>query len=133
MPLDSSTYIETRERIATRGEFWAAEPRERLRMLAFALRNMPAGHLWNYTDVGTLPSWHCGSAGCAIGLAENLWGDGNGRSFGSDDRLSTFGIDKQTNHRLFIGAAGPIGKFMHEVTPSDVADAIATELAKASA
>ena len=86
MPYDGNVTA-YQQRIATKAEFWAATPRERLAMLAYALRHMPETHQWHFPSVFAKPRRpKCNTAGCAIGLAQVVWGASfdsfpNGRCF----------------------------------------------------
>ena len=131
MPFDGQNFTKTAERIATRDEFWAATPRERLAMLAFALRHVPITHAWDFTRVGG--GGDCGSAGCALGLANVLWGDEGERRFAGDAAVESVSHDEV--HGL-LGINDELGERFYGcprtyVTPAMVADAIDQYLASA--
>ena len=95
--------------------------REGLRVLARALRApMPEGFEW---DFGTVFN-HCGTVGCAMGLAMKMWGLARGNDFFGPEFVmaKAFDIPVQHANELFfaVGVSGPDS----EIEPAMVADAI---------
>ena len=123
MPLDGNP-AKYEQRIATKDEFWSATPRERLAMLAYALRHMPETHWWDYGSPRTAqnaPRDWCGSAGCAIGLTDALW------RYEYNGAEKAFALHEPTGREIkpiFFEANHLYGVPMSQVTPHMVADAI---------
>lgn len=105
-----------------------AKGNEGLRRLAKALRLIDGGvwvtpeeFKWDFSIISNEPN--CGSAGCAMGLADNMWPDqrfmcpGNlaARLFPEDTRLKTYDFDA-----IFA----PRTAAFERVTPTMVADVI---------
>lgn len=98
-------------------------PELRRAILANALRGpMPDGFVWSYA------SWfakvHCGTAGCAIGLAHLIWPDAELIDHGSPsyDRLcSFFGMTEDEAAGCFWTGHPETG-LVSDVTPGMVAD-----------
>lgn len=88
MPFDGMGFRPTVIRVPTSTEFWSATPLERCAMLSTVLRYaIPEDHIWDFRHADA-KFWtddynnHCGSAGCAIGIARNLWGQVGDEHFG---------------------------------------------------
>jgi len=107
------------ERIATADEFAQADIPTRLRMLSYALRHLPDNHRWDFTYVGGRTKDGCGSAGCALGLADRLWGRDARRSLEYHQTAYVlFGITPRDSFMLY-------GTYSREgVTAEQVADKV---------
>jgi len=114
-------------------DFDTASPDERLLELARWLEDEQAWRdrllSWDYYTVKSFcPEAECGTAGCAVGLAETIWPqfliiD----PFDVENRVMTaFDLTVKQGDDLFFGTnlVGFGVEFMHQVTPSMVATAI---------
>lgn len=90
--------------------------------LSWLLRHLPANHIWDFRAVGGKTP--CGSAGCAIGLADAVWGMNTFRAVYY--RLAP----ESVLDKLFIDALGGYGVPHSAVTPTMVADRIDSYLAE---
>jgi hypothetical protein len=94
------------------------------RRLIDALRHeLPPTFEWNFTTIATPAD--CGTAGCALGLAQIMWPHLE-KAIAEDDDAAVaafFGLPKEMVDEIFYGS--DIYKCgMYEVTPGMVADAI---------
>ncbi len=127
----------------SREAFAAASPKARLAMLAAALRRpLPSHFAWDFSAVhyrNNTPSLfrlddifsrpenaHCNTAGCALGLAYELWGDAFG-SFGvcgGSAAMAAFDLSPDTMDAVFFDTRLYGVERFGDVTPQMVADAI---------
>src|SRR5579875_88025 len=90
-----------------------------LRILSDVLRGgpehpmWPEGFVWDYVECGQ----------CALGIAKILWGEAYGSTFGFK---YIFGMPAPVGERIFggLGHHTHPSKFIWDITPTDVADAI---------
>ena len=99
-----------------------------LRQLSYLLRH-PEFWLkrftWDFTSV-LRPDGRCGTAGCALGIAQSVWniveGDNTFVSMRCDEYGELFGMTASDVNRIFFTEHGKPS--LSDVTPIDVADAI---------
>ena len=120
MPLDGNP-AKYERRIATKDEFWSATPRERLAMLAYALRApMPDGLEFRWHFPRPMPE--CGTVGCSLGLAKYLWG------VDTDFAAETFHMTDGQVSQLFFTHSMMSRRSKHHgrgpLAAADMADAI---------
>lgn len=120
MPLDGSTY-----EVAPDLTTLQSGP-EGLRQLAYVLRHRevwPPLHRWHYEHI--LYPTHCGTAGCAIGIAKLMWpGKFPGSQYYIDQAARLFKMERRNADIIFAGAGLGKVEFMAQVTPAMVADEI---------
>lgn len=120
-------------------DFDAATPNERLLELAGWLerQDLWEGRLleWDFTYPRAKIEHSCGTAGCAIGLADILWPqagfEANSSRWNGANIMDAFGLDEYELVSLFTSNfADERGLEMNEVTPAMVAAAIQDLVAK---
>ncbi len=114
----------------TPDEFWNADGRGKLRMVAEALRSVPETHEWDFSDPGGRRG--CGSVGCAAGLSEWLWGEPPQQMEMMDVLEEAAETIRPDGNRIFYSSLLYKKPSRHFVTPLMVADKI-DELLRESA
>lgn len=117
MPLDSTNWLQTE----TETKPDLSKPS--LEGLSWLLRHLPETHKWDFAMIGGQRS--CGSAGCALGLAQVIWPEEYKKS-GSAWAILPARLTTQAH--LFSQLA--YGVSPQEVTPTMVADRIDKYLAE---
>jgi hypothetical protein len=105
----------------TPDEFWNADGRGKLRMLSAALRNVPESHTWDFGNL--LRTTACGTAGCAMGLGQSLWGYKGRTSTTVSLQRAAERVKKNSGLLFFLPSrygASSVG----DITPLMVADKI---------
>lgn len=129
MPYDSFGFKDLEVPVSKPFDFDAATPDERLLELARLLENEQEWRDrligWNFEVILEGAKNSCGTAGCAVGLAETVWGDRFLNIYGAFDLCGSEAFD------IFgCGLADGLGLEMSEVQPIHVATAIREFVAK---
>jgi hypothetical protein len=90
-------------------------------MLSAALRNVPESHTWDFGNL--LRTTACGTAGCAMGLGQSLWGYKGRTSTAAALQRAAEEI-KQDSGLLFFLPSLYGARAVGDITPLMVADKI---------
>lgn len=104
---------------------------EGLRQLSKALRGeMPQGFTWDFWVVEAKDFEGCGTVGCALGLARQLWPKEFQGVCAADAAHKNFDMTYEAVRRIFFGRGAYSDAANEEITPAMVADEIDRYLAE---